>query len=163
MEFIMMTSVSRQIAASADEVFAQLADGWIYASWVVGASHIRDVEAGWPAIGTRIHHRVGPWPITIDDTTEVIDVLASTRLVLQARAWPTGEARVELTIEADGDDGCVVTMSEEPTRGVGSWLDNPLQRVVLRRRNVESLARLASLAEKRPRPQTVVLAVPDQR
>jgi uncharacterized protein YndB with AHSA1/START domain len=153
MEIIMMTTVSRNIAATPDEVFAQLADGWIYAAWVVGASHIRDVDAGWPAVGTRIHHRVGPWPATIDDTTEVIDVITGSRLVLQARAWPIGEARVELTIEADGKDGSRVSMAEAPTRGVGNWLDNPLQRIVLRGRNRESLARLASLAEKRPRTQ----------
>jgi uncharacterized protein YndB with AHSA1/START domain len=157
----MMTGVSRTIAATPEDVYAQLADGWIYAAWVVGASHIRDVEEGWPAIGTRIHHQVGPWPVTIDDTTEVVDAVVGSRLVLQARAWPVGEARVELTIEADGDEGSLVTMSEAPTRGVGRWLDNPLQRLVLRKRNAESLARLASLAEKRPRSQAVVRAVPD--
>jgi uncharacterized protein YndB with AHSA1/START domain len=151
MEIIVMTTVSREVAASPDEVFAQLADGWIYAAWVVGASHIRDVDAGWPTVGTRIHHRVGPWPVTIDDSTQVVDAEAGSRLVLQARAWPAGEARVELSIEAAGGGGSLVTMSEAVTRGVGSWLDNPLQRFVLRRRNLESLARLASLAEKRPR------------
>jgi uncharacterized protein YndB with AHSA1/START domain len=145
-----VTTVARRIAATPDEVFAQLADGWIYAAWVVGASHIRDVEQGWPAIGTRIHHQVGPWPVTLDDSTQVIDVVAGSRLVLQARAWPAGEARVELTIERE-DGGSLVTMSEAPTRGIGRWLDNPLQRLVLRRRNVESLARLASLAERRSR------------
>jgi hypothetical protein len=54
-----------------------------------------------------------------------------------------------VAIEPDGE-GSLVTMSEAPTHGIGSWLDNPLQRLVLRRRNLESLARLASLAEKRP-------------
>ncbi|WP_338181208.1 SRPBCC family protein [Jatrophihabitans sp.] len=143
--------MSRTIEASPAEVFAQLADGWIYSSWVVGASHIRDVDAGWPGAGTRIHHRVGPWPATIDDTTEVLEVVVGSRLVLQARAWPAGEARVELTI-APAPEGSLVTMSEAPTRGVGTWLDNPLQRWILRRRNIESLARLASIAERRPLP-----------
>src|SRR3954471_9339924 len=46
-----MPSVSRSIGAAPDEVFAQLADGWIYGAWVVGASHIRDVDAEWPAVG----------------------------------------------------------------------------------------------------------------
>ncbi|MDP9118153.1 MAG: SRPBCC family protein [Actinomycetota bacterium] len=148
-----MTSVSRTIAATPTEVFGQLADGWIYAAWVVGASHIRGVDPGWPAVGTRIHHRVGPWPMAIDDTTEVVEAVTGSRLVLQARAWPAGEARVDIRIEPD-DVGSMVTMSEAPTRGIGTWLDNPLQRLVLRRRNIESLARLATLAEKRPNPRT---------
>jgi hypothetical protein len=37
-------------------------------------------------------------------------------------------------------------------------LDNPLQRYALRRRNIESLARLATLAERRPRPRTAKTA-----
>ena len=153
-----MTTVSRSINASPAAVFAQLADGWIYSGWVVGASHIRDVDAAWPAAGSQIHHRVGPWPFSVDDTTRVVEVVSGSCLVLQARAWPVGEARVELTIEPDGA-GSRVTMSEAPTNGVGRWLDNPLQRLGLRRRNVESLARLASLAEKRPLPRVAATDV----
>lgn len=154
----MMTTVSRKIAATPDDVFAQLADGWIYSAWVVGACHIRDVDTEWPAIGSRIHHRVGSWPFTIDDSTQVIDAEAGSHLVLQARAWPAGEARVELFIESD-DGGSLVTMAENPTNGIGTWTDNPLQRMMLRKRNIESLARLASLAERRPRPRTDPVAV----
>ena len=144
-----MTTVRRTIAAPPGQVFDQLADGWIYSAWVVGASHIRDVDSDWPAVGTCIHHRVGPWPFSVDDVTEVVEVESGSSMVLHARAWPVGEARVELRIEPEGS-GSVVTMSEAPTSGAGSWIDNPLQRFILRRRNIESLARLSGLAERRP-------------
>ena len=51
-----------------------LSDGWLYALWVVGAARMRDVDEGWPAVGTRLHHSVGTWPLLIDDTTEVLEV-----------------------------------------------------------------------------------------
>ena len=41
-----MGSVSRVIAADAEWVFAVLADGWHYPTWVVGAARMRDVDAG---------------------------------------------------------------------------------------------------------------------
>ena len=34
-------------------VFDVLANGWVYPSWVVGASRMRDVDEGWPRPGTR--------------------------------------------------------------------------------------------------------------
>ena len=36
-----------------------LSDGWSYATWVVGAARIRDVDDGWPTVGTKIHHPSG--------------------------------------------------------------------------------------------------------
>ena len=146
-----MTTVSRSIGAAPEEVFAQLADGWIYGAWVVGASHIRDVDSEWPAVGALLHHRVGPWPVSVDDTTEVVAMVPDERLVLRAKAFPFGVARVELAISA-AEGGCVVDMAEGPTGGIAKWLDNPLLRIVLRRRNAESLARLDDLASKRPAP-----------
>lgn len=55
-------TVTRVVKAPIDAVWAVLADGWSYPVWVVGASRVRDVDAGWPAVGTRIHHAFGPWP-----------------------------------------------------------------------------------------------------
>ena len=43
-------------------VFAVLSNGWLYPSWVVGASRIRAVEAAWPAEGAKIHHSFGIYP-----------------------------------------------------------------------------------------------------
>jgi hypothetical protein len=146
-----MTQTSRIVDADPSDVFAQLADGWIYGAWVVGASHIRGVDENWPQVGSRLHHRVGPWPLAITDTTEVLEMVPDKRLVLKARAWPAGEARVEIDIAPDRA-GAVVTMGEAPTKGIFALLDNPLVRLVLRKRNEESLARLADLSSRRPDP-----------
>lgn len=49
-----MTEVSETMSVDPDRVFAVLTDGWLYPLWVVGASHMRRVDADWPAVGTRI-------------------------------------------------------------------------------------------------------------
>ena len=68
-----------------------LADGWSYATWVVGASRVREVEDAWPAEGARIHHSFGLWPLLINDTTKVESSDAPSRLVLTAQ--PAGADR----------------------------------------------------------------------
>jgi hypothetical protein len=65
---------SRRVKCSPEQVFAVLNDGWTYPLWVVGASRIRDVDDGWPALGTKLHHSFGVWPALIDDTTEVLKI-----------------------------------------------------------------------------------------
>jgi uncharacterized protein YndB with AHSA1/START domain len=144
-----VVEVSKHVNAPPERVWAELSDGWMFTGWVVGATHIRDVDPNWPQVGARLHHQVGAWPLVVNDSTAVVESEPPRRLVLQARAWPVGEARVEVTIEADGD-GSMVVMSEAPTDGPGRWLHNPVQEALLRRRNVESLERLADIAEKRP-------------
>ena len=43
-------------------------------TWAVGAARIREVDEDWPAVGARIHHSVGAWPVLISDTTVVEEV-----------------------------------------------------------------------------------------
>jgi uncharacterized protein YndB with AHSA1/START domain len=143
-----MGTVTRTVDTTPDRVFAVLADGWTYSGWVVGCSHIRNVDAGFPAPGTKIHHSVGVWPATIEDTTEAVEVEDGKRLVLEARVWPVGKAKVAFTLVADGD-GTVVTMEEETTGGPGRVLQNPVTDPVLDKRNEESLARLFAMAVHR--------------
>ena len=90
--------VSETIQTSPDKVFAVLSDGWLYASWVVGASHIREVDAGWPAPGTRIHHSIGPWPFQVHDVTAVAVSEPPRILELDARLWLFGKARIRLEL-----------------------------------------------------------------
>jgi uncharacterized protein YndB with AHSA1/START domain len=142
-------TVSRTVATTPQCVYDQLADGWLLPVWLVGAAHIRAVDTEWPAEGSCVHHSVGIWPLLVSDTTRVVTVDPPRDLVLQARMWPIGEARVHLRIDADGA-GTRVTMAEAAARGPARWLDNPLQRWWLKRRNIESLARLAAVAERRP-------------
>jgi uncharacterized protein YndB with AHSA1/START domain len=143
-----MTTVTRHVAAAPDRVFDLLSDAWLLPVWVVGATHIRSVDETWPQPGSSTHHQVGPWPFSISDATEVVRIDPSRELVLQGRAYPAGEVRIELSVEPDGD-GCLVRMAEAPTHGPARALDNPLQRRLLAARNRESLARLADLAENR--------------
>ena len=62
-------TVSRPVAAPPEAVWAVLADGWQYGTWVVGASRVRAVDPGWPRAGARLHHSFGPWPAVISDAT----------------------------------------------------------------------------------------------
>lgn len=147
-----ITEVQVSVRASADRVFAELADGWAYVGWVVGASHIRDVDANWPEAGSRIHHQVGVWPMVIADFTESLVCEPGRRLLMRARGWPLGEATVEILLAEQSAELTEVTLREAPTAGPGQWLDNPLQRQILRSRNRETLRRLADRVEHRAYP-----------
>ncbi len=136
-------------------MFAELSDGWMFPCWVVGASHIRAVEAQWPSAGSLLHHRAGWWPLSVADSTSVLECDPPRRLVVQARVWPFGAATVTMSTRPERDE-CRVNMLESPTRGPARWLDNPLQRYLLRRRNREALARLATIAENRPDPRKLL-------
>jgi hypothetical protein len=141
--------VSQSVSTSTERVFAVFADGWLYPLWVVGASHMRDVDPGWPAVGTRIHHSVGPWPLSVRDVTRVVAVEPGRMLELDARVWPTGAARVRLILTPEGDSRTHVTMGEVFDRGPAGRLPMPVQAALMRPRNIESLRRLADIAEHR--------------
>jgi hypothetical protein len=146
-----VATVSRHIAADPDVVFATLAEGWFYSNWVVGASHVRAVAATWPAVGSRLHHASGAWPLVARDETVVESVEPGRSLGLLARGRPFGEARVLIELAA-APGGSTVTMAEAPVSGPGKWLHNPLTEALLARRNTESLARLAALVERHTEP-----------
>jgi hypothetical protein len=146
-----MTDVSRVMSCPPTDVFAVLSDGWSYGQWVVGAARVREVEAGWPAEGTRIHHSVGIWPALIDDTTDSEGAEPPHRLRLRARAWPTGEAHVEFRLEPH-PDGCLVTIHEQAVSGPATLIPAQIETALLKWRNTETLRRLAYIAEGRARP-----------
>jgi uncharacterized protein YndB with AHSA1/START domain len=145
-----MSTTSRPISATPEQVWSVLADGWLYPLFVVGASRMRDVDDAWPAVGSRLHHSVGTWPLLIDDTTEVLEVDEDRRIVLKARGWPAGEARVEISLRPAADT-TVVTIVENATAGPGALVPKPVQDVQLHLRNTETLRRLAFVAEGRAR------------
>jgi uncharacterized protein YndB with AHSA1/START domain len=146
-----MATVSRTINAAPSAVFATLSDGWLYSNWVVGTSHMRAVETAWPAVGSRLHHCSGVWPIVTRDDTVVEESEPDRRLVLIANGGILGAARVVIELEAAGED-TVVTLVETPIAGIGKWTNNPVNEAILARRNVETLARLAALTERRTTP-----------
>lgn len=144
----MTAVVEREIAAQPQHVEAVLADAWLWAGWVVGATHIRDVDQSWPEVGAKLHHRVGSWPLTIQDYTQVTARTPARLMVLRVRAWPVGEGEVRLELtELPGGTGIV--MREKPTAGPARLIPGVLINWLLRARNRESLARLADICERR--------------
>jgi hypothetical protein len=115
---------------------------------VVGASRIRDVDDGWPAEGSKLHHSFGVWPLVIDDTTEVLEIQPDQRIVLEARGWPVGTARVEITVQPDGN-GSLVSIAEDVSSGPAQLVPQPIRVAAMDVRNKETLRRLAYLAEGR--------------
>src|SRR5215218_1996524 len=138
------------IDATAEEVFAVLADPCRYPDWVVGAAGIRDYDQEFPEVGSRFHHQVGSWPVGLKDHTEVVEVDAPNRLVLQAKARPLGTARIELELQ-ESAGGTEVRMEEAPGDRLTSLvIGNPVADTALRVRNAEALARLKRLVEGVP-------------
>jgi hypothetical protein len=137
------------IGTSPDRIFAVLGDGWSYASWVVGAAHIRDVDPHWPDVGARVHHRVGPWPLQINDQTVVRAMDRDRMLELDAHLWPFGAAVIRLVLEPVSATTTRVRMAETLSSGIGKLLPAPLQALVLRPRNAEALRRLDDIAVHR--------------
>lgn len=142
-------SVNRRIiAATPDDVWRVLADGWLYPLWVVGATRMRDVDSNWPEKGSRIHHSIGVWPLLINDHTEVLEVVPGRSISLRARAWPVGEAKVDIRLSDVGAQTEVV-IEEDATAGPGVLVPEPFKGLTLKWRNVETLRRLAFVAEGR--------------
>ena len=146
-----MATVTRYIDAPPAAVYRVLSDGWTYSQWVVGTSHMRAVDADWPAPGSRLHHGTGVWPVLVRDNTEVREAVQGKRLLLTARGWPFGEAEIELTLTPERG-GTSLAIREEGTGGAGQLLRNPVGDALVYRRNVESLSRLAALVERRTEP-----------
>ncbi len=143
-----MPPVSMHSTAPPEAVFAVLSDGRRYADWVVGAKKIRDVDASWPAPGAKFHHMVGVGPLTIKDSSAPEAIVSPRSMTLNVRARPAGIARVHITLEPDGEGGTDITMDEYPIAGIARVTDNPIQRTLLRGRNLEALRRLKNLAEE---------------
>lgn len=146
-----MAAVTQHVLATPQEIFEVLSNGWYYPVWVVGASHMRAVESEWPQVGSRLHHSSGSWPVLLKDETRVEVCEPPHHLVLLARGRPWGEARVELRL-TEQDGGTLVSLQEEPVSGPGKWADNPVTEALLKARNVETLARLAAVSERRTEP-----------
>ena len=143
-----MSRTTRLIHATPEQVWAVLADGWLYPLFVVGAARMREVDDSWPAVGARLHHSVGSWPLMIDDTTSVLEVEEDRRILLLARGWPAGQAHVEIVLEPSGPD-TRVTMVEQATGGPGALIPKAIQDPQLHLRNIEALRRLAFLVQGR--------------
>jgi len=142
-----MTRVTRHVFAPVESVFEVLVEPRTYPDWLVGAKEIRSVDDDWPAVGSRFHHRVGVGgPLTVADSTEVLDIDRPLLLALEARARPLGRARVEFRLVAlDHDDGRPVTritMDEVPIGAIAPLA--PILDPLTRSRNTASLNALVA-------------------
>ena len=145
-----MSRTVRVVDATPEDVWAVLSDGWLYPMWVVGATRMRNVDESWPAVGSHLHHSFGVWPLVINDTTEVRACEQLRRLELRARGWPLGEADVNVQLTpVDGGERTEVVIEETAVSGPGALVPKPAESVLLGWRNVESLRRLAFIAEGR--------------
>ncbi|GGM96858.1 polyketide cyclase [Actinoplanes campanulatus] len=143
-----MATVARTVQAPPDRIFAVLADGWSYSDWVVGTVHIRDVEEAWPAPGTRLHHKAGPWPLSLHDSSTVLACTPGKELKLNAGLWPLGAAEVDIRLDPVDGGATRVVIEEDFTEGPLRWVRNKLNDLLLHRRNMETLRRLADIAER---------------
>jgi uncharacterized protein YndB with AHSA1/START domain len=142
-----MSRTTAHVDATPERIFRILDDAWTYEFWVVGCKDIRAVDPEWPAEGSSLHHSVGIGPITVKDTTSILERDHPRRLKLRARARPTGIAHVDIEL-TPGGSGTNVVMLEEPVEGPAAKLHNPLQDRLIHQRNIEALRRLKWLAER---------------
>ncbi|MEU4688476.1 SRPBCC family protein [Actinoplanes sp. NPDC023714] len=141
--------MARTVQAPPDRVFAVLADGWSYSDWVVGTVHIRDVDEAWPKPGSKLHHKAGPWPLSLHDSSTVLSCTPGRELRLNAGLWPLGAAVVAIRLEpVSGGAATRVVIEEDFEAGPLLFIRNKLNDLILHRRNIESLRRLADIAER---------------
>lgn len=142
-----MSTTTSHVDAPPEQVFDVLDDAWTYEFWVVGCVDIRAVDPQWPAPGSAFHHSVGLGPLTLEDSTGVVERDRPRTLELRARARPAGTARVRFELTPQGS-GTSVALEEVPIGGLPALLHNPLQDFLIHHRNVETLRRLKWLAER---------------
>jgi uncharacterized protein YndB with AHSA1/START domain len=132
------------IDAVPERVFSVLADAHSYEHWVVGAQAVRDADAAWPDVGSRLHHSIGIGPVTLNDNTKVIVSAPPSCLHLEARGRPFGIARVEFDVTAE-HGGSRVRLREYVVRPRLLAALNPLFGPLVRLRNAETLRRLTDV------------------
>ena len=139
----------REVGVPRRAVWDMMANGWMYAQWVVGNSRTRAVDSNWPEPGARIAHSVGVWPLVINDQTVVESCTPEKELVLRARVGLFGAARITLRLTDTERGGCRIEMIEVPISGPGKLLPDRLALAAVYPRNRECLWRLAALTKGR--------------
>jgi len=143
-----LATVHVDVTASPEAVFDVLDDAEAYACWVVGTRRVRDVDAAWPAVGSRFHHAVGNRAAELHDWSRVCERDRPRRLVLEVRFRPTGIALVTIEVTPTAS-GARITLGESPTSGPAAWLPALVTGPALWARNFVSLQRLRHEVERR--------------
>jgi uncharacterized protein YndB with AHSA1/START domain len=162
-----MATVTRYARAARSDVFAALVRPETYPDWLVGCREIRDVDDAWPEPGSRFHHRVGlVGPLTVPDSTSVLEIEPDRLLVLEVRARPFVRARSSFRLEdASSHDGRPVTritLDEEPIHQFAPL--KPVLEPLFASRNISSLNALVAFlntpTESRSEDRTVAAKSP---
>ncbi len=145
-----MATVSRTIAVPRQQVFDALTTPETYPHWLVGCKDIRDVDDGWPKVGTAFHHRVGlVGPLTVADLSKVLEIEEPRRLQLEVRARPFGRAQATFTLTEVADKGSPATRVELHEVPIGLLAPTkPVVDPLIAPRNRRSLDDLAAFLEK---------------
>ena len=136
------------IDAPPESVWEVLADAHSYDEWVVGTRRIRRADAAWPAVGSRLHHTVGIGPLTLRDSSEVLESDPPRRLVLRAKVRSIGVLRVEIDLKPVGERGTHLTL-QEYVEGGPLRLAGPLGDAGAQGRMELGVRRLKDLVEAR--------------
>jgi uncharacterized protein YndB with AHSA1/START domain len=138
------------IDAPPEQVYETLLDPSAYPQWVVGAKQLRAVDRKWPRPGARFHHKVGAGPVTLADSTKLLEKKANRRVVLEVRVRPVGTGKVALDLKPKRRGRRTkVVMTEDLTRGPASWVRRPIRSAAIWARNAVSLRRLRRLVASR--------------
>ena len=140
-----MIEVRRTTTAGADAVWAVLADGWRLGSWVVGAARVDAVDVTWPEVGAHLRYRIGAWPGMLPGAAEVTVCRPARELALHGRT-PLGGIDVRMVVEP-GREGSVLRIAEDVVSGPARLIPARARAAAIAARNVETLRRLALLAE----------------
>lgn len=153
-----MAYTCREIAADPATVFAVVADPHTYPAWLVGNAEVERVDASWPSPGSRFHHRVGVWPLTLSDAT-TLDAIDEPRMLrLLVRARPLIRAVATFRLVSDGER-TVVSLEEEPAVRIIGALVRPVVDPLIHLRNHASLRRLAAFVEDASRDGSIAAPV----
>ena len=96
-------------------------------------------------MGAELHHKAGPWPLSLQDSSTVLAVEPDRLLKLRAGLWPLGSAVVEIILDPLANGETRITMKEDFEAGPLLFVRNKLNDLVLHRRNIESLRRLSDI------------------
>jgi len=136
------------VAAPPEMVWAVLADAGAYGEWVVGTRQVTLADAAWPEVGSTLEYEVGIDPVSVRDTTRVVEAEPPRLLVLLAQARELGAMTIRVELAPSGD-GTHVVLDERPAEGLLDTLQNRLSDSALKVRNDLALGRLRRLAEDR--------------
>ena len=145
-----MSTNTRTMHATPEQVWEVLADGWLYPLWVVGASRMREVDddlAGRRAPGCTTRSAV--WPLLIDDTprSSRCSPARCSRCKRAGLAGGRGRGAAHAAARRRGDRGR--DRGGRASRARRRWCPSRCATPQLHWRNVETLRRLAFLAERR--------------